>query len=63
MLIHTAGENALIIYLGDAPGPDVAARVKALTSAIPGALGEHLIDLIPSYASLLVIYDALTTDH
>lgn len=63
MLIHTAGENALIIYLGDAPGADVAARVRALANAIPAALGDHLIDLIPSYASLLVVYDALTTDH
>jgi len=63
MLIHTAGENALIIYLGDGPGADVAARVRALSNAIPAALGDHLVDLIPSYASLLVVYDALTTDH
>lgn len=63
MLIHTAGENALIVYLGDAPGPEVAARVQALVSALPAALGERLIDLIPSYASLLVVYDALATDH
>jgi len=61
--IHTAGENALIVYLGDAPGKEVAARVRALASALPDALGEHLIDMIPSYASLLVVYDALATDH
>ena len=63
MKIHTAGENALIVYLGDAPGKEVAARVRALASALPDALGEHLIDMIPSYASLLVVYDALATDH
>lgn len=63
MLIHTAGENALIVYLGDAPGPRVAARVQALAAALPDALGDHLIDTIPSYASLLVVYDALKTDH
>lgn len=63
MKIHAAGENALIVYLGDAPGREVAARVRALASALPAALGEHLIDMIPSYASLLVVYDALTTDH
>lgn len=63
MLIHTAGENALIVYLGDSPGTDVAARVKALAAALPDALGDHLIDMIPSYASLLVVYDALATDH
>lgn len=63
MLIHTAGENALIVYFGDTPGPEVAARVNALASALPDALGDHLVDLIPSYASLLVVYDALTSDH
>lgn len=63
MNIHAAGENALVVYLGDAPGREVAARVRALASALPGALGEHLIDMIPSYASLLVVYDALATDH
>lgn len=63
MKIHTAGENALIVYLGDAPGEEVAARVKALASALPDALGDLLIDMIPSYASMLVVYDALATDH
>ncbi len=63
MKIHSAGENALIVYLGDAPGQEVAARVSALVCALPEALGEHLIDIIPSYASLLVVYDALATDH
>lgn len=63
MKIRAAGENALIVYLGDAPGKEVAARVKALARALPVALGDHLIDMIPSYASLLVVYDALTTDH
>lgn len=63
MKIHTAGENALIVYLGDAPGKAVAARVKALAYALPDALGDLLIDMIPSYASLLVVYDALATDH
>ena len=63
MLIHAAGENALIVYLGEAPGPQVASRVQALAGALPEALGDHLIDMVPSYASVLVVYNALTTDH
>lgn len=63
MLIESAGENALIVYLGDKAGLEVAARVKALADALPAALGEHLVDLVPSYASILVVYNAMTTDH
>jgi KipI family sensor histidine kinase inhibitor len=61
--LHTAGENALILYLGDETSPAVSARVQAAAQAIKEALGQHLIDLVPSYASVLVIYDPFATDH
>jgi KipI family sensor histidine kinase inhibitor len=63
LIIHTAGENALIIYLGAETSPEVSGRVQGASIAIEAALGDKLIDLVPSYASLLVIYDALRTDH
>jgi KipI family sensor histidine kinase inhibitor len=61
--LHTAGENALILYLGDETSPAVSARVQAAAQAIQQALGDHLIDLVPSYASVLIIYDPFVTDH
>ncbi|MDH4039116.1 MAG: 5-oxoprolinase subunit PxpB [Gammaproteobacteria bacterium] len=63
MELHSAGENALILYLGRETSPEVAARVHAASAAIEAALGDDLVDLVPSYASILVIYDALRTDH
>ena len=63
MRLHTAGENALILYVGEETSPQVSAAVQAAAKAIEQALGEHLIDLVPSYASLLIIYDPLRTDH
>jgi KipI family sensor histidine kinase inhibitor len=63
MQIHSAGENALIVYLGNTASPEVAARVQAASSAIAAALGADLIDQVPSYASILVIYNPLQTDH
>ncbi|MDG1773502.1 MAG: 5-oxoprolinase subunit PxpB [Oceanicoccus sp.] len=68
MRIAVAGENALIIYFDDAgfsaqASPAVAARVQAAKVAIATSLDSVLIDLIPSYASLTLIYDALKTDH
>jgi len=61
--LHAAGENALILYLGEEAGPAVAARVQAATAAVERCLGDDLVDLVPSYASLLILYDALRTDH
>ena len=63
MKLHSAGENALIVYLGNETSPEVAARVQSACAAIESALGQDLVDLVPSYASVLVIYDPLHTDH
>jgi KipI family sensor histidine kinase inhibitor len=63
MELHSAGENALILYLGQDTSPAIAARVQAACAAIETALGDDLVDLVPSYASILVIYDPLKTDH
>lgn len=68
MRIAVAGENALIIYFDDAgfsaqASPEIAARVQAAKVAIRTSLQSVLIDLIPSYASLTLIYDTLKTDH
>ncbi|EED32663.1 conserved hypothetical protein TIGR00370 [gamma proteobacterium NOR5-3] len=61
--IQSAGESALIVYLGTESSPEVAARVQALGAALRHSLGSILIDLVPSYASLLVIYDPLRSDR
>ncbi|MDP5055148.1 MAG: 5-oxoprolinase subunit PxpB [Congregibacter sp.] len=60
--IECAGEAGLIVYLGTASSPEVAARVQALGSALRQALGTTLVELIPSYASLLVLFDPLRSD-
>lgn len=63
MELSYAGDNAVILYLGDRPGAAVAARVQAAAAAARRVLGADLLDLVPSYASLLVLYDPLRTDH
>lgn len=57
-----AGDSALMVYLGEGASPAVSARVQAAAAAVEQALGGDLVDLVPSYASLLVIYDPLATD-
>jgi KipI family sensor histidine kinase inhibitor len=61
--LHSAGEDALMLYLGEDTSPEVSARVQAAAIAVEAALGGDLVDMVPSYASLLIIYDAMQTDH
>lgn len=63
MRIEIAGENALIVYFGEKTDPRVSAQVQQAVTILESELGGKLIDMVPSYASLLVIYDQLATDH
>lgn len=70
MNITIAGENSLIIYFGQEVGLENSAglsveastKVRQAVEIITNSLGDVLVDLIPSYASLLVIYDVFRTD-
>lgn len=57
MKIEIAGENALIIYFSEQVSAEASAQIQAMTTALAPLIGQSIIDLIPSYASLLVIYD------
>lgn len=61
--IDVAGENALIVYFGEKTDPSVSALVQQAVTILETELSDKLIDMVPSYASLLVIYDMLATDH
>lgn len=63
MELHSVGENALMLYLGQHASPEISGQVQVAATAVEAALGADLLDLVPSYASLLIIYDALQTDH
>ena len=65
--IEVAGENALIIYFADHASSDISAKVQQAEQLIrremKDSLSEELIDLIPSYASLMVMFNLITTDY
>lgn len=63
MEIHVAGENSLIVYFGETTAPEISEQVQRAAQQLPALLGDKLIDLVPSYASLLVVFDALRCDH
>lgn len=60
--ITAAAENALMLYFDQRIDAAVSALVQQACKLIRGELQHDLIDLLPSYASVLVIFNALTTD-
>ncbi|RVU84349.1 5-oxoprolinase subunit PxpB [Leucothrix sargassi] len=63
MRIEVASENSLIVYFGDKTSPEISAQVQRANDTLKTALGDQLIDLVASYASLLVIFDPLQCDQ
>lgn len=63
MHIEIAGENSLIIYFAEQTSPEVSGQVQQVMQQLERLMAEHLIDVVPSYASLLVIYNPFTTDQ
>ncbi len=61
--VHIAGENALMVYFGDETSPRISTQVQQVAQSLPELMGDHLIDLVPSYASLLVLFNPLLTDQ
>ena len=56
--IAIAGENSLIVYFADKPQCGyLHSRLPRQSKSSRPTLGTTLIDLVPSYASLLVIFD------
>lgn len=61
--IEAASENSLILYLGAQTGPQTAQRIASLLPLLQNSFAGHLIDLTPSYHSILIQYDCYALDH
>ena len=53
------GDRSLLVELGDEISPAVNQKVQELFSAIDRQRSKGILDLVPSYRSLLVTYDPL----
>lgn len=58
-----AGENALMLYFEQRIDPNISALVQQACVLIRSELASDLIDVLPSYASVLVMFNPLTTDY
>ncbi len=52
-----------MLYLGNSADLQTLSRIGAASAAIEAALGDDLLDLVPSYASVLIIFDAHRNRH
>jgi len=57
MKIEIAGQDALIVYFADTTSASVSARIQLAVSNIHSQMSDIIVDLVPSYASLLIIFD------
>lgn len=55
------GEGALLVRLGEGIDPEVNARVRRLAAALDAAGIPGLVETVPTYRSVLVIFDPLIT--
>ena len=60
--LTVAGENALMLYFEQKISASVAAQVQQACVLIRQTLAEDLIDILPSYASVMIVFNALKTD-
>ena len=62
MRIEIAGQNAFIVYFADQTSAEVSAQIQAAVAKIQASMRDSIVDLVPSYASLLVIFDLDRSD-
>lgn len=51
------GDRALVVQFGERIAPEVFAEVQSLKLSLQGALPSGIIELVPTYRSLMIVYD------
>lgn len=59
----SAGEKGLVVELGDSIDPAVNGRVHSLARRLSGGNCPGVIELVPTYRSLMVYFDPLVISH
>ena len=54
-----AGDRALVMEFGQEIDPAINARIRASLRALDRAKPDYLLETIPTYRSLLIIYDPI----
>lgn len=60
--VTLVSEDAILLSLGDRIDEQLTPRIALLCEQIEASLGPRLLDMVPSYTTILCTYDPLTTD-
>ncbi|MDX1755001.1 MAG: 5-oxoprolinase subunit PxpB [Marinobacter sp.] len=61
-MITCVSDDSMLIRLGEVIEPSLTSRIATYCRAIEARFGDWLIDLVPSYTTILVVYDPLRID-
>ena len=61
--ITIASENSVIVYFSERPCEKTSSLIAHTANQLKTNLAKNLIDLVPSYHSLLITYNAVEIDH
>lgn len=56
-------DTGLLVEFGDSVDPAIHARVIAFDTAVAAARLPGVLETVPSYATLMILYDPLATDY
>ena len=59
--VRLAGDRGLLVEFGNAITPEINQSVRAMTFALEAAAVPGVREVIPTYRSVVVVYDPLTT--
>lgn len=60
--LRAVGDKGLLVEYGDAIDPDINRKVRVITLALKMEEPDGVEEVIPSYRSLLIVYDPMKTD-
>lgn len=63
MRIESVNENTCMVYFGDQIGAETAGLVKRATDRLRRDMSDLIVDLVPSYTSILVTWDLEQADR
>jgi inhibitor of KinA len=61
-VFRLVGDRGVIVEYGDAISPEINIKVRTMAMAIEEEKPVGIVEVIPTYRSLLIVYDPLATD-
>ncbi|CAK7045201.1 5-oxoprolinase subunit PxpB [Tissierella sp.] len=58
-----AGDKAIIVEFGNSISPEINAKVRSMVKAIDESNIIGIIDIVPTYRSIQIIYDPMVIDY